>query len=134
MNEETKVDIKMDSDAMYREEVFTDRKMGTIRVMTPVKSDGSEDSSRSVLYVGQAQLMTPMGALPLAFEIEASSLNEALEKYPDEAQHALDKTLEELKELQRQQASSIVMPGDPGMPPGGLPGGGMPGGGGIKMP
>lgn len=133
MSEANKVDINMDPDAMYREEVYTDRKMGSIRIMTPVKSDGSEDSERPVLYLGQAQLMTPMGALPLAFEIDASSLNEALEKYPQEAQHALDKTLEELKELQRQQASSIVMPGDPGMPPG-VPGaGGVPGGG-IKLP
>jgi hypothetical protein len=115
---------------MYREEVYTDRKMGTVRVMTPVKTDGSDDESRNVLYVGQAQLMTPMGALPLAFEIEAASLSEAIEKYPENAQLALDKTMEELKELRRQQASSIVMPGDPGMPPGG----GVPGGGGIQMP
>ena len=129
MSEENKVDIKMDPDSMYREEVFTDRKIGSIRVMTPVKNDGSEDSDRPVLYVGQAQLMTPMGALPLAFEIEASSLNDALDKYSENAQIALDKTMEELKEMRRQQASSIVMPGDPGMPPGG----GAPGGG-IQMP
>jgi hypothetical protein len=129
MSEENKVEIKMDTDAMYREEVFTDRKMGTIRVMTPVKSDGTTDDARPVLYVGQAQLMTPVGALPLAFEIEAGSLNEAIEKYPEQAQIALDKTMEELKELRRQQASSIVMPGDPGVPGAG----GMPGGG-IQMP
>lgn len=129
MSEENKVEIKMDADAVYREEVFTDRKMGTIRMMTPVKSDGTTDDTRPVLYVGQAQLMTPVGALPLAFEIEASSLNEAIEKYPELAQIALDKTMEELKELRRQQASSIVMPGDPGLPGGG----GVPGGG-IQVP
>ncbi|MGD8785770.1 MAG: hypothetical protein PVF28_07895 [Thioalkalispiraceae bacterium] len=133
MIEENKIDIKMDAEALYREEVYTDRKMGSIRVMTPVKQDGSEDSDRSVLYVGQAQLMTPMGALPLAFEIEATSLTEAVDKYPEHAQQALDKTMEELKELRRQQASSIVVPGEGGMPPGGLPGGGTPGGG-IQMP
>jgi len=128
MSDENKVDIRMDADAMYKEEVFTDRKMGSIRVMTPVNKDGSVDSDRSVLYVGQAQLMTPMGALPLVFDIEAASLDEALEKYPENAQIALDKTMEELKEMRRQQASSIVMPGEQGMPPGGMPGGG------IQMP
>jgi len=128
MTDENKIDIKMDPDSMYREEVYTDRKMGTIRVMRPVKADGSDDSDRSVLFLGQAQLMTPMGALPLAFEIEAASLQEAIEKYPENAQLAVDKTMEELKELRRQQASSIVMPGDPGLPPGGVPGGG------IQMP
>ena len=130
MTDENKIDIKMDADSMYREEVYTDRKMGTIRVMQPVKTDGSDDNERSVLFLGQAQLMTPMGALPLAFEIEAASLQEAIEKYPENAQLAVDKTMEELKELRRQQASSIVMPGDPGLPPGG----GVPGGGGIQMP
>lgn len=129
MSEENKVDIKMDLDSMYREEVYTDRKIGSIRVMTPVKSDGSDDSERSSLYIGQAQLMTQMGALPLVFEIEASSLSEALEKYSDNAQIALAKTMEEIKEMQRQQASSIVMPGDRG-----APAGGMPPGGGIQMP
>ena len=129
MSEENKVDIQMDLDSMYREEVFTDRKIGSIRVMHPVKSDGTEDSDRPVVYIGQAQLMTQMGALPLVFEIDATSLSEALDKYPDNAQLALEKTMEEIKEMQRQQASSIVMPGDQGMP-----GGGMPPGGGIQMP
>ncbi len=124
MSEENKVEIQMDLDSMYREAVYTDRKIGSIRVMTPVKSDGSDDSERPVLYIGQAQLMTQMGALPLVFEIEASSLSEALDKYSDNAQIALVKTMEEIKEMQRQQASSIVMPGNQGTPPGG----------GIQMP
>ena len=128
MSEENKVDIRLDTESMYKEEVFTDRKMGSIRVMTPVNRDGSVDSERTVLYVGQAQLMTPMGALPLVFDIEATSLDDALEKYPENAQVALDKTMEELKEMRRQQASSIVMPGEQGMPGGGVPGGG------IQMP
>lgn len=128
MSEENKVDIRLDTESIYKEEVFTDRKMGSIRIMTPVNKDGSVDTDRTVLYVGQAQLMTPMGALPLVFDIEATSLDDALEKYPENAQVALDKTMEELKEMRRQQASSIVMPGDQGIPGGGVPGGG------IQMP
>ena len=128
MSEENKVDIRLDTESMYKEEVFTDRKMGSIRVMTPVNKDGSVDTDRTVLYVGQAQLMTPMGALPLVFDIEATSLDDAIDKYPENAQIALDKTMEELKEMRRQQASSIVMPGEQGMPGGGVPGGG------IQMP
>ena len=101
--------------------MYTDRKMGTIRILTPVKSDGSTDSAREVVYVGQAQLMTPMGALPLAFEIEATSLADAVSNYPAEAKKAVDNTMNELQELRRQQASSIVIPeaGGGGLPPGG---------------
>lgn len=124
MNEE--MNISMDQDNLYKEEMFTDRKMGTIRVMTPIKSDGSVDAARAVVYVGQAQLMTPMGALPLAFEIDAASLADAVTKYPDGAQKAVDSAMEELKELRRQQASSIVVPGSGGA-------GGVPGAGGGKI-
>lgn len=117
MNEE--MSISMDQDNLYKEEAFTDRKMGTIRMMTPIKSDGTQDTARTVIFVGQAQLMTPMGALPLAFEIEAESLADAVGKYPDSAKQAVDNAMEELKELRRQQASSIVIPdGGAGAVPG----------------
>jgi hypothetical protein len=128
-----KIEVTMDRDSLYREEMISDRKMGTIRMMTPIKPDGSDDDTRKVLYVGQAQIMTPMGALPVAFEIEADTLNQAVDGYADAAKEAIDNTIKELKELQRQAQSSIVVPGSGGGA-GGLGGGGMPGGGGIQIP
>ena len=117
------LDISLDKNHLYKEEVFTDHKAGSIRQMTPVTSDGLLDTSRTVLYVGQTQLMTPMGALPLSFEIDASSLSEALDKFPDNAKAALEKTMQELHEMRREAASSIVLPeaggGIPGAPGGG---------------
>jgi len=119
MNEE--MNISMDPDSLYKEEMYTDRKMGTIRILTPVNSDGSIDPEREVVYIGQAQLMTPMGALPLAFDIAATSLMDAVSNYPAEAKKAVENTMNELQELRRQQASSIVIPegGAGGLPPGG---------------
>ena len=61
----------MDSSQIYLEETFTDRRVGTIRRLTPVTADGAVDSARPVVYVGQAQIMTPMGALPISFDLEA---------------------------------------------------------------
>jgi hypothetical protein len=114
----------MDSQDLYREDVYSDRKVGTIRVMTPVKPDGSPDLLRPTSYVGQAQIMTPGGVLPLSFEIPATSLKEACDHFADAAKIAFDETLKELQELRRQQASSIVIP-DAGsaaaLGPGGLP-------------
>ncbi len=37
-------DIKLDASSLYREEIFTDRRAGTLRRMTPVKVDGSVTS------------------------------------------------------------------------------------------
>lgn len=119
-------DPKMDPTSLYREEVFTDRKVGMIRVMYPVKADGAVDGARSTLYVGEAQMYTSMGALPLSFEIDADSLQEAVSNYAAAAKDAVERTVRDIQELRRQSASSIVIPqaGAPGFPPTGMPGGG----------
>jgi hypothetical protein len=123
---ETTNDIRIDPQALYLEEVFTDRRVGTIRRMTPVKGDGERDTARAVLYVGETQVLTPAGALPIGFEIGAGSLEEAAEKFGQLAKDAIERTVKELQELRRQAASSIVIP-QGGMPPAG-------GGGKIQMP
>ena len=127
-------DPKMDPKSLCREEIITDRKVGTIRVLTPIRSDGSTDSSRQVTYVGEAQLLTSVGTLPINFEIEAKTLDEAVTRFAEVAKDAVERTVKDLQELRRQAASSIVVPqgGMGGL--GGLPGGGMPGGGKIQIP
>jgi hypothetical protein len=130
--EERTADPKMDPATLYREELFTDRKVGTIRTLTPVKSDGSDDTGRPVIYVGEAQLLTSMGAVPITFEIEAGSLEQAVKKFAEHAKEAVERTVKDIQELRRQAASSIVVP-QGGM--GGVGGmGSLPGGGKIQMP
>lgn len=127
-------DMKMDPATLYREDVYTDRRMGTIRVLTPVTDEGAADASREILYVGEAQVLTPMGAIPLAFELQAKSLGEAVGKFGEAAQAAVERTARELRELRREQASSIVVPGSGMGGMGGLGGGGLGGiGGGSKI-
>jgi len=112
-------DIQLDTNNLYREENITDLRVGSIRKLLPVKSDGSDDPERQTLYMGQAQLMSQMGPLPVNCEIEASSLEEALEKFPDAVKVAVERMVEEVREMQREQASQIVVPGAGGIPPGG---------------
>jgi len=130
-------DLKMDPASLYREDVYTDRRMGTIRVMTPVTGEGNIDLTRVILYVGETQILTSVGALPVVFEIEAKSLGEAAEKFADAAKVGVERTMRQLQDLRREAASSIVVPDR--MPPGlggsGLGGpGGMRGGGKIQLP
>jgi hypothetical protein len=129
-NEDT-AELRMDSANLYREEIFTDRRAGTIRVMTPVKSDGTPDTARKVVYVGEAQLLTPVGALPLAFQIDADSLDDAVEKFAATAGVAVERAVKELQQMRREAASSLVIPGAGG---GGLPPGFGGPGGKIQMP
>src|SRR6266571_414471 len=127
--EQTSSELKVDPASLYQEEIFTDRRVGTIRRLTPIKKDGARDTARAVLYVGETQVLTPAGALPIGFEIGAGSLEEAAEKFGQLAKEAIERTVKELQELRRQAASSIVIP-QGGIPPVG----GMPGGGKIQMP
>ncbi len=131
--------IQMDSAALYREENFTDQKVGVIKRMTPVTPEGEVDSGRQVIYRGETQILLGNNPLPIAFEIDASSLGEAADKFADYAQVAAEDTLKRLEEMRRDMQNQIVVPGQgggggmPGGGMGGMPGGGMPGGG-IQMP
>jgi hypothetical protein len=91
--------------------------------LTPVAKDGKPDASRTVLYVGETQIMTPAGSIPIGFEIGAASLEEAAEKFGPAAKEAIDRTVRELQELRRQASSSIVVPQGP-----------LGGGGKIQLP
>src|ERR1700683_4288793 len=100
----------MDASQIYREETFTDRRVGTIRRLTPVTADGADDTGRPVLYVGQAQVMTPMGAVPISFELDGATLSAAIAKFGEAAEQAVQQTVRELQEMRREQASSLVIP------------------------
>ena len=102
--------VQMDSTQVYREDTFTDRRVGTIKRMSPVTPAGEPDTARPILYVGQAQIMTPMGALPLSFDIEADSLTAAIEKFGPAAEVAVQQTMRELQDMRRESASSLVIP------------------------
>lgn len=133
-------DPKMDAKALYREEIVTDRKVGTIRMLTPISDAGTPDTSRATLYLGEAQIMTGAGPLPISFEIDGATLVEAVDKFGEFAKEAIERTVRDLQEMRRQQASSIVVPGAGGGGMGGmgglggLGGGGMGGGGKIQIP
>jgi hypothetical protein len=124
-------DMKFDTESLFREEKITDMKMGAIRVLVPVKVDGSEDPSRSAEYSGQTQIMTQSGPVPLEFPIEAASLAAAIEAFAPCASQAVEKMIEEVKEMQRREASRIVVPGQGGGGMPGMPGAGGGGGGGF---
>ena len=126
-------EVHLDPAGLYREEIYTDRRAGTIRRLTPVTVDGATDPNRPVLFSGQTQLLTPAGVLPLGFEIEAGTLEEALAKFPEGVNAALEQAIEEARELRRESTSRIVVP-EVGASVGPGPGPGSPGGGKIKFP
>ena len=129
-------DAAMDADALYREEIVTDRKIGTIRMLVPILPDGASDTRRKSVYSGEAQIMTNMGALPVSFDIDADNLADAVAKYGDAARAGIERTMKELQELRRQASSGLIVPpaGAASALTGGGAMGGLPGGGKIQLP
>lgn len=114
----------IDADNLYREESITDLKAATIRKMVPIKIDGSADENRSIKFIGDTTLMTQMGPIPVQFPIEADSLEAAFGLFPEGIKAAVEKLNDRAKEMAREEASRIVVPGQQtpqNMPPG--PGG-----------
>ena len=123
-------EISVDTDNLHREEVFTDLHAASIRRLTPVKADGGTDSGRDVIYIGETNLMTQMGPLPVQFPIEAKSLDDAFNQFAEGVKGAVERLNERAKEMAREESSRIVVPGavPPGAsgagPPGMTPGSG----------
>jgi hypothetical protein len=105
-------DVKMDVANLYREESYTDLKTGGIRKLVPIQLDGSEDTSRDAVFTGHTQLMSPHGPLPLQGAIEAKTFEEAVAKFPQAMEDAMNKMIEEAQQYQREQANKIITPAD----------------------
>ena len=127
MSEQTgPAEISVDTANLHREEVFTDLQAASVRRLTPVKADGSDDPGRDVIYIGETNLMTQMGPLPVQFPIEATSLDDAFSQFAEGVKGAVERLNERAKEMIREESSRIVVPG---AAPSGLGGaGGVPGG------
>lgn len=102
--------IKIDAANLWKEENFTDLKVGAIRKMTPVKTDGTEDESRKATFSATTNIMTPGGALPVSGEIEADTLAEAIEKFPEAINAAIKQLQDDMIKYQQEQASQIITP------------------------
>jgi hypothetical protein len=121
-------DIQFNGQDLWREELYTDRAVGTIRVLVPVTVDGEPDIARKTEYYVQTQVMTGGGALPVEGPIEADNLKEAVANFGKAAQDAIEEMIARAREYQREAASQIVTPGQAmGGGLGGLGGGPAPG-------
>ena len=73
-----KLSIEMDSNSLFKETVYTDRKSGSIKMLEKINLQTNTVASDEKLFIGETQIMTPMGALPINFEIPAKTINDAV--------------------------------------------------------
>ncbi len=111
VNEKTQGKIRINQNSLYREEVFTDMTIGSLHQMTPVKVNGEIDKQRKIMFIGQTQLITKQGPLPIRFPIDARNLQQAVDKFPEAMEDFVNRMIAEAKEIQRQEESRIILPG-----------------------
>lgn len=103
-------ELSVDANNLYREESYTDLKVASLKRLVPVTATGDPDPSREARWIAQTQLMSQVGPVPVSCLIEATTLQEAIEKFPDAVGRAVEEMIEEARELQRSEASRIVVP------------------------
>ena len=116
-SEETGKKAKFNQQNLHQEEIFSDLTVGSIRRLSPVKQNGEPDKTRPVLFVGQAQIYTQQGPMPIQFPIDAKNLQQAMDKFPEAMEEFVAHLVEQAKEYQRQEESRLIVPG--GAAPGG---------------
>jgi hypothetical protein len=111
MNKPNFGDIQFDKTTLYREENYTDLKVGSIQKLIPVKEDGSIDAARTPRFMVRTQMMSQYGPLPISAPVEVETLAEAIEQFPQAVEAAVEKMVADAEAMQREQASRIVVPG-----------------------
>lgn len=109
------IDFNVDQENLYREEGITDMKVASIRRMIPINADGTDDKSRTEVFIGSTQLMSPQGPLPLQAVLGANTFTEAIEVFPQAMKKSMDKMIQEVKKMQEKEQqndqSRIIVPG-----------------------
>ncbi len=109
-NELNSLDLSVKEENLYMEETFTDLDILSIRRLTPVKPNGLKDKKRKPIFVGNLNLMTPQGPLPIQGRIEAGNLKEAMKLYPQAMKAALEKMQKDVEKAQQEKDSRIIVP------------------------
>ena len=111
------IDFTVDKNNLYKEEGITDLKTASIRCLTPVNLDGTVDESRQKIFIGHTQLMSPQGPLPIQARLNASTLEEALDRFPGAMEHEMVQMVEHVKKMQQEmekegtrEKSNLILP------------------------
>ncbi len=108
------LDFQVDKTNLYREISVTDLKIANVRQLIPVTVDGVDDTTRETLFIGNTQLGTPQGPIPMQAKLEAATLEEAMDLFPKAMELETQKVIENFKRMEAQQKkekSNIIMPG-----------------------
>jgi len=103
MNQMNMNEAQLDKDNLYREETYTDMKIGSLHKLIPIKLDGTMDESRPAHFSARTQLMSPAGPVPVQTELKAETLSDALEEFPAAISVAVEEMVTQAQKYQEEQ-------------------------------
>jgi len=114
---DNQIDFTVDKKNLYKEKSITDLKTASIKCLVPVNIDGTKDESREMIFIGQTQLMSPQGPLPLQVRLNAATLEEAMDRFPAAMEQEMAQMVESVKKMQQEQerakqqeSSNLILP------------------------
>lgn len=114
---DNQIDFEVNKENLYKEESITDLKTASIRCLTPIKIDGTADESREKIFIGHTQLMSPQGPVPIQARLNATTLDEAFDRFPAAMQNEMAQMIEQAKKMQedmekaeQQEKSNLILP------------------------
>ena len=102
------VDFNLDRTNLYREESYTDLKVGTVKRFIPVLPDGSVDKARKTFFLGQTNVYTEHGPLPIQNVIQAKELAQAFKRFPEAMEEAMQRLMEEAQQMREEKTSPLI--------------------------
>ena len=112
--ENGQINFNVDEKNLYKEEAYTDMKVASIRKLVPVFPDGTEDASRTSIFIGATQLMSEKGPLPIQAILTANNLQEAITVFPESMQKAMEELIQQMQRMQAAEKtkndSRIIVP------------------------
>jgi hypothetical protein len=114
MVEETQdpVEFQLDRSNLYLEETFTDLTVGSVKRFTPVTPDGSPDKTRKTVFVGQTNVQTPHGPLPVQNMIRAKELPQAFKRFPEAMEEAVRQLIAEARKMSEDKQPPVIQTPD----------------------
>ena len=97
------IDFSVSKDNLFREETITDLKVASIRQLIPIKPDGTRDESRTPLFFGHSQLVSPQGPVPLRAPLAANNIQDAIEVFPQAMREDLDAMVKKIQDMQKKE-------------------------------
>lgn len=102
------VDFNLDRTNLYREESYTDLKVGTVKRFIPVLPDGSVDKARKTFFLGQTNVYTEHGPLPIQNVIQAKELAQAFKRFREAMEQAMQRLMEEAQQMREEKTSPLI--------------------------